>query len=86
MSWSLALVLLAALVAGWSMVNLVVTLIVLGTKQLIPADRGIAWYFILVSLVAAVTIGALGVHIADLSGLLETRNAVSQEVHEADGN
>ena len=86
MSWDVILIIVAALVGGWQAVNAVLAVIVLGTKQLIQADRGIVGYFILVSLVAFVMIMALGFRIAEMNGYTGGKNAVAEEVREADGN
>ena len=41
-------------IAVWNLVNLIGTIVIVASKQLVPADRGIALYFMLVSLVTAV--------------------------------
>lgn len=44
--------------ACWNIVNFMVTFVVMATKQLVPADRGIALYFLIVSLLTSVACGA----------------------------
>lgn len=86
MSLDVILIIVAVLIGGWQAVNAALAVIVLGTKQLIPADRGIAWYFILVSVSALVVIMALGFRIAEMNGYIGDKNAVAEEVRQADGN
>jgi uncharacterized membrane protein YjgN (DUF898 family) len=82
----LLLVIAGLVVCAFMVLNAVVAIVVLASKQLIPADRGITIYFVMVALVAAAMIAFLGIRVAETSGLLGGKNAVAEEVREANGD